>query len=86
MKTQENKLTQLIELMKEQAITPNDKALYHLLARWENELPELNDYFHKSFRQVDNVDLGNGGHTDMAIWHLLGQSHLFWRLFEEAVK
>ena len=58
---------------------PSDRALWHLLKQWESKLPELDDYFHKAFRQVDVTD---DGHTDMAIWNLLSDSTLFWRLFE----
>lgn len=55
-----------------------DRALWHLLKQYENELPDLGDYFHKAFRQADVT--GNG-HTDMAIWNLLYHSSLFWELF-----
>lgn len=59
--------------------SPSDRALWHLLKRWESELPEINDLFHKKFRQVAVTD---SGHTDMAIWNLLHHSKMFWRLFE----
>lgn len=57
----------------------SDRALWHLLKYWENRLPELDDYFHKAFRQIDVTDYG---YVDMAIWNLLNDSTLFWRLFE----
>lgn len=58
---------------------PSDRALFHLLKRDKDNLPELNDYFHKAFRQTDVLEDGN---LDSAIWHLLSDSTLFWRLFE----
>lgn len=78
------KLAKLLELMDEQTKNcfehPTDRALFHLLKRWENELPELDGYFHKAFRQTDVTD---SGHTDMAIWCLLHHSKIFWKLFEQ---
>lgn len=58
-----------------------DRALWHLLKRWQKELPDLDERFHKSFRQCD---ITSDGETDMAIWNLLGGSRRFWRLFEAA--
>lgn len=93
MPTQEPKVTKptkhsrqiarLLELMDKEtqdSDKPADRALWHLLKRWEDRLPELDGYFHKAFRQMDVTD---DGHTDMAIWNLIHHSKTFWRLFEE---
>ena len=58
----------------------HERALWHLLKRWESNLPELDGYFHKFFRQCDATD---DGHTDMAIWGLLHDAPIFWRIFEQ---
>lgn len=62
---------------------PTDRALWHLLTRWQGQLPDLDGYFHKAFRQVDVSDDGD---TDMAIWNLLNHSRLFWNIFDDVVK
>lgn len=92
METQENDITpivsqqrlvRLLELLdKETREDTNgyaDRALWHALKRWEDNLPELGGDFHKTFRQCDVTD---SGHTDMVIWCLLNHSERFWRLFE----
>ena len=53
--------------------------MFCLLKHWEDKLPILDDYFHKAFRQTDVTD---EGYIDIAIWSLLNDSTLFWRLFE----
>lgn len=60
-----------------------EKALYFLLSRFKDELPNLDGYFHKAFRQCDCVDVGAGGEMDMAIHTLLYDAPRFWRLFEK---
>lgn len=57
-----------------------ERALWLLLKRYEKELPALDYYFHEAFRQVDVTD---SALTDMAIWHLLHYSKVFWRLYEK---
>lgn len=59
-----------------------ESALYLLLKAFREELPALEtvedyNYFHKCFRQNDVVNVGDGA-VDMAIWHLLSESRLFW--------
>ena len=79
----QQRLVRLLELLdKESREDINgyaDRALWHALTRWKDSLPELDDYFHKCFRQCDVTD---DGHTDMVIWNLLNHSQRFWRLFE----
>lgn len=60
-----------------------DTALCSLLTRFKDELPALDGYFHKCFRQCDTVDSQNGKYIDSAIHALLYESSLFWRLFEK---
>ncbi len=60
-----------------------DRALFHLLDRFREDLPPLDGYFHKCFRQCDVLDLGHGGHIDAAVHSLLYEADLFWRLFEK---
>ena len=76
------KIAKLLEHMEERlpGSKPVDKALWHLLKRHEEKLPALDGYFHKAFRQIDVCDTA---HDDMAIWHLLQSSHLFWSVFEQ---
>lgn len=57
-----------------------ERALYHMLKRWQHRLPELNYRFHKTFRQCDVTDSGD---EDMVIWNLLGAAKTFWKLFEK---
>lgn len=58
-----------------------ERGLYLLLKAFADDLPEINGYFHKSFRQTDVIDIGDHGAIDMAIWHLLQESEIFWRVF-----
>lgn len=60
-----------------------DRALWHMLAHHRDELPVLDGYFHKAFRQVDVTD---SGHHDMTIWCLLYNSTLFWECLTECRK
>lgn len=59
-----------------------DRALFLLLSRWKDKLPDLDNdlWFVKTFRVADVTD---DVQTDMAIWNLLNQSKMFWRVFEE---
>ena len=77
------KITRLLERMNEETKDSwgFERSLYHLLKAHESELPELNGYFHKAFRQVDVTE---SGHVDMAIWQALQQSKVFWLYFEGA--
>jgi hypothetical protein len=59
---------------------PAERALWHLLNRWKDKLPELDERFHKNFRQCDVTDDGS---TDMAIWQLLYAARIFWDIFEQ---
>lgn len=58
-----------------------ERALWNLLCHAREELPVLDDYFHKSFRQVD---VTSSGALDMALWNLLSASELFWECFDIA--
>ena len=60
--------------------SPVEKALWHALRFWRNDLPELDGYFHKAFRQTDVLDCAD---ANMILWHLLDGSKLFWKLFNE---
>lgn len=51
------------------------RALYNVLLKYEDCLPDIDDYFHKSFRQTDVTD---NAKIDLAIWHLLHISDDFW--------
>ena len=75
------KITQLLERMDKETknVWGFERGLYHLLKAHESELPELNGYFHKAFRQVDITE---SGHIDMAIWQMLQESKVFWLCFE----
>lgn len=57
-----------------------DLALLYLLEEFEKDLPEVDDYFHKAFRQVDPIDRDG---VNYAIWNLVGLSELFWEAFDE---
>jgi hypothetical protein len=77
------KIDRLLNLMEQEVGNTDDNAdcaLWHLLVLWKDRLPKLDGYFHKCFRQNDVTD---SGHSDMAIWHLLYHSKLFWRLYEK---
>lgn len=64
-----------------------ENSLYHLLKRFKNDLPLVNFYFHKAFRQTDVIDIKNGeGEIDIAIYNLLCISKLFWMCYEETIK
>ena len=61
----------------------SDRALYALLSQFKEQLPELDDRFHKSFRQMDCIEDDTEGTTDYVIWLLLCQSTLFWKILDE---
>ena len=75
------KIAKLLERMDKETKEDGgfERGLYHLLKAHESELPQLDGYFHKAFRQIDITD---SGHTDMAIWQALQESTIFWRCFE----
>lgn len=73
---------ELIELMAEKAKEPADRALLLLLTDNAEHLLPVNDYFHKGFRQTDVTPSGK---VDMAIWHLIGSSDVFWRCFNKVL-
>lgn len=55
-----------------------DCALRHLLKEGENRIEwPIDNQFHKNFRQIDVIS----GHIDMAIWHLLPHTNLFWEIY-----
>lgn len=58
-----------------------ERALFCLLTSFKSELPKLDDYFHKAFRQVDCITSVGSGLVDGAIYNLLHASTLFWELF-----
>lgn len=60
-----------------------DCALCHALKKWKDNLPPLDDYFHKAFRQIDVTDCG---HADMILWNLINASDLFWKALETVRK
>ena len=77
------KLDRLLTLLYDYGYLPIDCALWHSLNLWKDDLPPLDDGFHKKFRQVNVTD---SGHGDMIIWHLLDASELFWDLLEQVEK
>lgn len=58
-------------------------ALLHLLRQHKDEMPALDYRFHKAFRQTDVTD---SGHVDMAIWHLISASDIFWECFDRVTE
>lgn len=58
----------------------SERALFCLLEGFKNDLPELDDYFHTAFRQIDVTPYG---HVDSAIWHLLYDAPIFWECFKK---
>lgn len=75
------KTAKLLQLFDEatKTISGPERALYCLLKAYVTEIPEPDDYFHKAFRQVDVTDKAE---IDMAIWHLLQGTRVFWTCFE----
>lgn len=71
----------LLELYDKATITAggSERALFCLLKLYEEELPILDDYFHKAFRQTE---VTNSALIDSAIWHLLQDAPLFWECFD----
>lgn len=55
-------------------------ALCHMIEKYGEQLPPFNDYFHKSFRQVDILE---DGHMDMVFWNLLNATSVFWEVVEK---
>lgn len=56
-----------------------ERVLRNLLCHAKGELPRLDGYFHKAFRQTS---VTSSSQLDMAIWHLLNASELFWECFD----
>lgn len=84
MKLKFNEIERLLVLLKEAVnsdkTSNSDKALYLLLEQYQDRLPELDDRFHKSFRQT-NVTKNDD--IDKAIHSLLYTSAIFWNIFEQ---
>ena len=57
-----------------------ERALFNLLRRNKEHLPEVGDYFHKAFRQTDVIPHPG---VDMAVWLLLQDAPIFWAVFDE---
>lgn len=80
-----DRIDQLIETFGKKSLKSVDKnynlnrALWRLLNKHKEELPQADDYFHKAFRQIDVIDET----TDGVIWHLLCESQLFWECWKE---
>ena len=77
----EKKTKLFLEKLNEATISTQgfERGLYLLLAAFADDLPLINDYFHKAFRQID---VTNSGKVDMAIWQMLQESKIFWRVLE----
>ncbi len=72
------KIKQFLELFEKRTKTSDSyasRALYKLLKEYESDLPDIDGYFHKAFRQTDVTDSAN---IDMAIWLLINESDDFW--------
>lgn len=72
------KIKEFLDLFEKRVKTSDSyasRALYKLLKEYESKLPNIDDYFHKAFRQIDVTDSGN---IDMAIWLLINESDDFW--------
>ena len=65
-----------------------ERALWNLLKANEKYIEGLIEddptgyWFHKAHRQTDVTD---SGYMDMAIWILLSEASLFWKMLEENV-
>lgn len=65
-----------------------ERALWNLLKANEKHIEGLIEkdqtghWFHKAHRQID---VTGSGYMDMAIWHLLTDASLFWKMLEENV-
>jgi len=82
---EKDEIGQLLHLMDEstkESLNTSDRALWHLLKQYEDDLPCLNDQFHETFR---TCDVTGNYHIDTAIWVLLSGSVLFWRLYGEVL-
>ena len=78
----ESMLKEFRVLLRNEGWPQHEAALYCLLMYCKEKdcLPMLNDRFHKNFRQIDVTE---SGHIDSAIWQLLDNAPIFWRLFEK---
>jgi len=83
--TNEEKLERLLTIFKEETESKSGqcRALYVLLEMYKNVLPEIDDYFQKTFRQTDVTD---SGQLDMVFWHLMNGNTLFWSIFDSVVE
>ncbi|MDD5149781.1 MAG: hypothetical protein PHC28_04785 [Flavobacterium sp.] len=79
--TNDEKLSRLLSLYNEETKDKSGqcRALYLLLVKYIKDLPEIDDYFQKAFRQTDITD---DGVIDMVIWHLMNGNTLFWTIFD----
>ena len=64
-----------------------ESALYKLLKRYADQLPEIfSSSFHAEFRKTDCVDNDapddKGGLMDMVFWNLLQVAKLYWTTYE----
>jgi hypothetical protein len=69
--------------------TKKERALWNLLKANEKHITGLIEedstgyWFHKAFRQVDVCENAN---MDLAIWLLLSEASLFWKMLKENEK
>ena len=63
-----------------------ERGLWHLLKANEKHITGLIEedptgyWFHKAYRQIDVTENPN---TDLAIWHLLQDAPLFWKMLTD---
>ena len=64
----------------------HERALYFILQEYEKKITGLiehdqtGEWFHKAFRQIDVTEKSN---IDLAIWTLLKNANLFWKIIHE---
>ena len=73
-------IDKILSRLDKEATTRGDTALFLILNEYKGVLPEVSERFHKSFRQIDVLPNSS---LDMAVWHLLSNSPLFWKIFHE---
>ncbi len=80
------KVLKLYDTASYAAKSPVDRALWHMLKRWEDKLPEMlpddPEWFHRAFRQVDVLPTGN---EDMVVYCLLINRKMFWEIFNKVI-
>lgn len=69
---------------KTKSLENNERVLFLLLKEYEEQITGLIEqdefkggWFHKAFRQTD---VTNSGKIDSAIWMLISQSEIFWKV------